>query len=117
MSAMKIGPGYNIKTWSKRFNTFQDFLPRCLWVAGAKQGIWPKAYGEERKREILETVLSKEYHSKLNSEGWCLSENKYDRSIGKIKEVEPEIPCTLKEREEKRDSAKAILELQQNVGL
>ena len=75
MSAMKIGPGCNIKTWSKQFNTFQDFLPRCLWVTGAKQGLWPEAYGEERKREILEFALSKEYQTKLNSEGWCLSEN------------------------------------------
>ena len=59
MSAMKVGPGCNIKTWSKRFNTLQYFLPRCLWVAGAKQSLWPKAYGEEKKREILEFALSK----------------------------------------------------------
>ena len=84
MLAMKVGPGCNIKIWSKRFNTFQDFLPKCLWVAGAKQGLWPEAYGEERKREILEFALSKEYQTKLNSEGWCLSENLYDQSIGKM---------------------------------
>ena len=59
MSAMKIGPGCNIKTWSKRFITFQDFLPRCLWVAGAKHGLWPEACGEERKRKILEFTLLK----------------------------------------------------------
>ena len=29
IAAMKIAPGCNIKAWSKRFNTFQDFLPRC----------------------------------------------------------------------------------------
>ena len=72
---------------------------------------------EERKREILEFALLIEYQSKLNSEGWCLSENSYDQSIRKIKEVEPEILLKLKEREEKRDSAKAILELQQKAGL
>ena len=28
IAAMKIRPNYNVKTWSKRFNTFQDYLPR-----------------------------------------------------------------------------------------
>ena len=116
MTSMKIGPNCNIKTWSKRFNMFQEFLSRCLWVAVAKQGLWPEAYGEERKREILEFALSKEYQSKLNLEGWCLSENTYDKSIGKIKEVEPEILRALKEREEKSNNSKTILELQQNAG-
>ena len=39
MTAMKIGNECKIQTWSKRFNTFQDFLPRYLWIAGAKQGL------------------------------------------------------------------------------
>ena len=69
MTAMKIWPGCNIKAWSKQFNTFQDFLPRCLWVTGAKQGLWPEMYDKERKKEILEFTLSKEYQTKLNSEG------------------------------------------------
>ena len=46
-----------------------------------------------------------------------MSENTYDQSIGKIKEIEPEILLKLKEREEKRENTKAILELQQKVGL
>ena len=117
MSAMKVGPGCNIKTWSIQFNTFQDFLPRCLWVAGSKQGLWPEGYGEERRREILEFALSKEHQTKLISEGWCLSENSYDQSIGKVKEIKPKILLKLKEKEEKKDNAKAILELQQKAGL
>ena len=46
-----------------------------------------------------------------------MSENTYDKSIGKIKEVEPEILRMLKEREEMSNSSKAILELQQNAGI
>ena len=46
-----------------------------------------------------------------------MSENSYDQSIGKIKETKPEILMKLKEREKKKDSAKAILELQQKAGL
>ena len=57
--------------------------------------------GRKREREIIQFALSKEYQSKLNSEGWCLSENKYDKYIGKIKEVEPEILRILKEREKR----------------
>ena len=78
MNGMRIGPNCDVKSWSKRFNTFREFLPRCLWVAGAKQGKWPETYKEIWKREILEFALSKEYQKKLNSEGWCLSENSYD---------------------------------------
>ena len=88
-----------------------------MWVTGAKQSEWPEAYGEMRKREILEFALPKEYQKKLNSEGWCLSENSYNRSIGKIKEIEPEILLKLKQLERDRESAKAILELQENAGL
>ena len=73
MTAIKVGSGCNIKTWSKRFNTFQDFLPRCLWVAGAKQGLWPEAYGEERKREILEFALrNNSNRSLILKDGVCL---------------------------------------------
>ena len=46
-----------------------------------------------------------------------MSENLYDQSIGKIKEIEPEILLKLKEKEQKKESAKAILELQQKIGL
>ena len=76
-----------------------------------------EAYGQMRKRKILEFALSNEYQKKLNSEGWCLSENLYNQSIGKITEIEPEILLKLKQSERDRDSAKAILELQENAGL
>ena len=88
---MKIGPGCNVNSWSKKFNAFQDYLPRFLLVTGAKQGEWPEAYGEMRKIEVLEFTLSKEYQKELISEGWCLSENSYNQSIGKIKEIKQEI--------------------------
>ena len=45
-----------------------------------------------------------------------MSENLYDQSIGKIKAIKPEILLKLKEKEKKKDSAKAILELQQKAG-
>ena len=93
---MKIGPGCNVKILSKRFNTFQDYLPRCLWVARVKRGEWPEAYGEVCKREIIEFALPKEYQKIFNSDRWCLSENSYDQSIGKIKEIEPEILLKLR---------------------
>ena len=48
MTSMRIGNGVKIQQWSKRMNTFQDYLPRCLWVAGAKKGLWTEAYDEER---------------------------------------------------------------------
>ena len=46
-----------------------------------------------------------------------MSENSYDRSIGKIAEVKPEILLNLRQTENQRDNAKAILELQENTGL
>ena len=63
MNGMKVGPNCDIKSWSKRFNTFQEFLPRCLWVAGAKVGKLPEVYDEARKREILEFALFKRISS------------------------------------------------------
>ena len=102
---------------AKRFDTFQLFLPRTLWLAGAKRGDWPEAYGEEKKKEILEFALSKEYQAKLNSESWCLTENTFDKSILKIKEIEPEILRVIKERDEKKVNAKAIAELQVKTGI
>ena len=108
---MKIRPGCNVKGWNKRFNAFKDYLPRCLWVAGAKRGEWLEPYGEMWKREILEFALSKKYLKKVNSEGQCLSKKSYDQSIGNIKEIEPEILLKLKQPERDRDSAKAITEL------
>ena len=33
---MKISPQLGVAAWSKRFDTFQLYLPMCLWDAGAK---------------------------------------------------------------------------------
>ena len=117
MTSMRIGNGVKIQQWSKRMNTFQEYLPRCLWVAGAKKGEWPKAFDEERMKEILEFALGKEYLTELNREGWCLMENTYDQSIHRIREIEPDILLKAKEAREKKESAIAIKELQQKAGL
>ena len=114
---MKVGANCDTKTRSKQFNTFQDYLLRCLWITEAKRGEWSEAYREIQKREILEFELPTAYQKILNSDGWCLSEESYDWSIGKITEVEPEILLKIKHTEITRDNAKVILELQENVGL
>ena len=88
-----------------------------MWFAGTKRSEWPEAYGGLRKKEILEFTLPTAYQKRLNSDGCCLSENSYDRSIGKIAEVEPEILLKFKHAKTTRDNAKAILELQENAGL
>ena len=98
-------------------NQFQDYLPRCLWVAGAKNGLWPEAFGEERLKEILEFALAKEYLTELNKEGWCFQENTYDQSIHRIREIEPDVLLKIRESREKKESAIAIKELQQKAGL
>ena len=92
-------------------------MPRCLWLAGAKRGDWPEACGEEKKKEILEFALPKEYQAKLNSESWCLTMNSVDKSIARIKEIEPDILRVIKERDEKKANAKAITELQVKAGI
>jgi len=117
MTTMKIGSKCDVKKWSQRFNTFQDYLPRCLWIAGAKREEWPEAYGEMRKREILEFALPPAYQKRLNADGWCLSEETYDKSIRKIAKVEPEILLKIKELKKTRENAKAIEELQAKVGV
>ena len=114
---MMISPNCNIKRWAKRFDTFQLYLPRCLWVAGAKRGEWPEAYDEEAKKQLLEFALPKEYEAKLISESWCLTTNSFDKSIAKIKEIEPEILRVVKERADKLANAKAIEELQVKAGI
>ena len=119
MTTMKIGTNCNIKKWrqSQRFNTFQDYLPRCLQITGAKRGEQPEAYGKMKKREILKFALPTAYQKKLCSDGQCLSEVTYERSIGKIVKVKPEILLKIKQLETTRNNAKAILELQEKAGL
>ena len=116
MTTMKVGSKCNVKQWSQQLNTYQDYLPRYLWLVGAKQSEWPETYGEIRKREILEFALPPTYQKKLNYDGWCLSEETYDKSIGKITEVELEIILKIKELEKTRENAEAIEELQDKVG-
>ena len=69
-----------------------------------------------RKREILEFSLPKSYIKILATEGWCLSEETYNMSIGKIMKVEPEILIQIKEKEKTAKNAKTIEELQEKVG-
>ena len=57
MAQIKITPTYSVKAWNKRFTTFQDYLPRCLWVARAKRGEWPEASDKQREQEILNVAL------------------------------------------------------------
>ena len=70
-----------------------------------------------RKREILKFALPPTYQKRLNSDGWCLSKETYDESIGKIAEVKPENILNIKQLKTTRDNAKAILELQDKVGV
>ena len=107
----------NVKKWSQRLNTFQDYLPRCLWITGAKRGEWPEAYEEIRKKKILQFTLPPAYQKRLNSDRWCLSEETYKRSIGKIAEVEPDILLKIKQLKTTRDNVEVILELQEKVEL
>ena len=48
-------------------------------------------------------------------EGWCLSEETYNVSIGKITKVEPEILLQIKEKEKTTEHAKLIEELQEKL--
>ena len=86
-------------------------------MAGAKRGEWPEAYDEEEKKQLLEFALPKEYEAKLNFESWCLTTNSFDKSIAKIKEIEPEILRVVKERADMLANAKAIAELQVKAGI
>jgi hypothetical protein len=84
-------PQLGVAAWSKRFDTFQLYLPMCLWDAGAKRGLYPHKYNEEDCREILEVALSPAYLIELHDDGWCLQSNPYAQSIAKLKEIEPRI--------------------------
>jgi len=117
MTSIKIGNEMKIQQWSKRINQFQEYLPRCLWIAGAKKGLWPEAFDEERLKEILEFALAKEYLTELNKEGWCFQENTYDQSIHRIREIEPDILLRKREAKTKKEESIAIKELQDKAGL
>ena len=91
IAQIKISPSFGIMAWSKRFDTFQIYLPLRLWVVGAKRGEWPTVYQENCKREILEFALSATYLKELLDVGWCLSENTYSTFIDELNEIEPGI--------------------------
>ena len=109
---MKISPQLGVASWSKRFDTFQLYLPMCLWDAGAKRNLYPIKYDEENCREILEFALNPVYLTKLHDDGWCLQSNMYAQSIAKLKEIEPEILRQVKIAKEQLQQAKDIAELQ-----
>jgi hypothetical protein len=113
---MKISPQLGVAAWSKRFDTFQLYLPMCLWDAGAKKDLYPAKYDEENCREILEYALSPVYLMKLHDDGWCLQSNTYAQSITKLKEIEPGILKQLKFAKEQLQQAKDIAELQKGKG-
>ena len=113
---MKISPQLGIAAWSKRFDTFQLYLPMCLWDAGAKRGLYPHKYNEEDCREILEFALSPAYLIELHDDGWCLQSNPYAQSIAKLKEIEPGILRQVKFAKEQLQQAKDIAELQKGKG-
>ena len=104
VTQLKISDEYGIKKWSQGFNTFQDYLPRYLQITGAKYYEWPTAFGEDRKQEILEFALPCNYLKTLASEGWCLLENTFEASIGKLTEIEPYIHY--QKQEKKKTQAK-----------
>ncbi|OEU11608.1 hypothetical protein FRACYDRAFT_244725 [Fragilariopsis cylindrus CCMP1102] len=113
---MKISPQLGVAAWSKRFDTFQLYLPMCLWDTGAKRGLYPAKYDEENCREILEYALSPVYLLKLHDDGWCLQSNPYTQSITKLKEIEPGILKQLKFVKEQLQQAKDIADLQKGKG-
>ena len=84
-----------------------------LWLAGAKRGKWPTAYEEDCKREILEFSLLAVYLTALNNIEWCLQENTYVASIGKLAEIEPEIYKKIEALKITSANTAAIWELQQ----
>lgn len=101
---MKITLCHGVKAWNKRFVTFQDYLPRCLWVVGKKCGEWSTTYDEERKCEILEFALSAIYFTLLSNIGWCLQENSYRVYITTLNKIESGIKLKI-ENQKKIDAS------------
>ena len=116
IAQMKISPQLGVATWSKYFDTFQLYLPMCLWEASAKRGLYPEKYDEERCQEILEYALSLVYLTELSDMGWCLSEKSYGASITKLKEIEPSIIKQLKFAKQSAVHSKDIAGLQKQKG-
>ena len=84
-----------------------------LLVAGAKRGEWPTSYQGDGKREILEFALSATYLKELLDVGWCLSENTYNASIGKLIKIEPGIKLEIEGQKATAANTRDISTLQE----
>jgi hypothetical protein len=80
-----------VRAYDTRLSDFQEYLPRCLWVAGEARGLEPTAFNEDDKRELIESALPPAYLTKLAEIGWDLQEKDYDESISKLESLEPGI--------------------------
>ena len=99
----KQHPTYGVKTWNKWFVESQDYLPRYLWVVGAKRRKWYTTYGKQRKQNFCKFALSVTYLMSLSNIGWCLLENSYNSSISKLNEIKPSIKLKI-ENQKKIDN-------------
>jgi hypothetical protein len=77
-----------IRSYDTRLSDFQEYLPRCLWIAGEARGLEPTAFSEQDKRELIESALPPAYLTKLAEIGWDLQEKSYDESISKLESLE-----------------------------
>ena len=88
--AMKV-TSQGIRAYDTRLSDFQDYLPRCLWIAGEARDLKPIPFSEDDKRELIESALPPIYLTKLTEIGWDLQEKPYDESISKIESLESTI--------------------------
>jgi hypothetical protein len=93
-----------IRAYDTRLSDFQEYLPRCLWIAGEARGLVPKAFSEDDKRELIESALLPAYLTKLAEIGWDLQEKSYDESVSKLESLEPGIKNDI-ENQKKIDAA------------
>ena len=66
---------------------------------------------------ILEFALSATYLKGLLDVGWCLSENTYSASIGKLNEIEPGIKMKIESQKMTAANMRPISELQEKGSL
>lgn len=93
-----------IRAYDTRLSDFQEYLPRCLWSAGEARGLKPVPFGEDDKRELIESALLPAYLTKLEEIGWDLQEKSYNESISKLESLEPGIKKDI-ENQKKIDAA------------
>jgi hypothetical protein len=80
-----------ICAYDTRLSDFQEYLPRCLWIAGEARGLVPKASSEDDKRELIKSALLPAYLTKLAKIGWDIQEKSYDEPVSKLESLEPGI--------------------------